>query len=346
MTATTTHLGTRAPAHTAALRWKRARGLAWVTWRQQRTAYVTTAAVLGGLAVLLLVNGLAMHSNYRDVGLSSCGALDENRCQVPLGLFEANYQSWAQYIPRFVIFVPGLLAAFVAAPLIAREVESGTYRFAWTQSRSRSSWLAAKVVLVLVPIALAAVGFSALFAWWFAPFTPLMGRMSIGQAYEVSGTVFAARTAFGLALGLLFGAVLRRVVAAMAVTLALWVATVWVSMVYLRPVIEHPLDLPAHSSLITRGGWTVSEYFRGPSGAHLANKGAAFAHLYAQAQHDGVNDSTTFIAWLTRHGYLQYVTYQPEQRFWHFQLIESGGYLTVTLVIIATLFWWIRKHID
>lgn len=339
---TATAAGGPAPA---SLRWTRARGLGWMIWRQQRTAYAATAGVLGALAVLLVINGLAMRSEYTHVGLAGCGPFDGPRCQVPLALFAQHYGGWSVYVPRFLLFLPGLLAAFVAGPLIAREFESGTYRFAWTQARSRTGWLAAKVVLVLVPLTAAALGFSALFGWWFRPFQPLMGRLSSGQAYEVSGLVFGARVAFGLALGLLVGAVVRRVVAAMALTLAVWVATTWTTIVYLRPMIEAPLDVPASSSLITRDGWTISEYFRGAAGQRLANKGEAISALYTRAEHDGVHDSSTFLAWLARHGYTHYTIYQPGNRFWHFQLFESGGYLAVTLLLIAALFWWIRHRV-
>ena len=31
------------------------------------------------------------------------------------------------------MLLPGLLGVFVGAPVVARELESGTYRFAWTQ---------------------------------------------------------------------------------------------------------------------------------------------------------------------------------------------------------------------
>jgi ABC-2 family transporter protein len=333
------------PLSIGSAQWTRARGLGWMTWRQHRTAYLATATIFAAIALTLLINGLAMRANYRHLGLPACGPVGNGQCQIARGLFEQNYGQWAAYIPRFLLFLPGLLAAFVAAPLIAREIESGTYQFAWTQSRSRTSWLAAKVVLIIVPITAVAAGLSALFTWWFAPFEPLLGRMSAGQAYEVSGLVFALRTAFGLALGLFAGAVLRRVVAAMAVTLAAWVATTWLTIAHLRPLIERPLDLPASSPLITRGGWTTSEYFRGPGGAHLPNKGNAFSRVYAQAQQDGVTDSHTFTAWMTRHSYLPYVTYQPEERFWHFQLVETAGYLAVTLVLVAGLFWWVRKRI-
>lgn len=331
------------PVATWPLRWARARGLAWMTWRLQRTTYITTATVFGVLAVVLLVNGLAMHGDYTAAGLASCGPLGSARCQVPLGLFEGNYQSWAMYVPRAVMFIPGLLAAFAGAPLIAREIESGTYRFAWTQARTRTSWLAAKVILVIAPITAAALAFSVLFGWWFSPFEPLMGRMASGQAYEVSGTVFGARMAFGIALGLLAGTLVRRVVPAMAITLAAWVATTWITIVYLRPAIERPLDVPSDSSLITRGGWAISDYFRGPSGAHIGAKGNAIGALYARAKRDGVTSDKTFLTWLARHGYVHYATFQPESRFWHFQLIETSGYLAVTIALASVLFWQVRR---
>jgi hypothetical protein len=316
-----------------------------MTWRQHRTAYLATAATFCGLAALLVVNGLAMRADYAASGLTSCGALDSAGCEVPLAVFQQHFGGWALYIPRFGMFVPGLLAAFVAAPLIARELESGTYRFAWTQARSRTSWLTAKTALVIVPITLAALAFSALVGWWFDPFQPLMGRMSSGQAYELSGTVFAARVAFGLALGLFLGAVVHRVVAAMALTLAAWVASTWLDIVHLRPAIRAPLDLPAGSSLITRSGWTISEYFRAPDGVHIANKGTALSALYNRATHDGVHDSGTFLAWLSRHGYVHHAIYQPESRFWNFQLVETAGYFAVMLALLAALFWWIRHRV-
>ena len=40
--------------------------------------------------------------------------------------------------------VPPLIGAFWGAPVVARELETGTYRLVWNQSVTRSTWLAAK----------------------------------------------------------------------------------------------------------------------------------------------------------------------------------------------------------
>jgi len=47
-----------------------------------------------------------------------------------------------------ILVVPALLGIFWGAPLVANELETGTYRLAWTQSVTRKRWLAAKLGLV------------------------------------------------------------------------------------------------------------------------------------------------------------------------------------------------------
>src|SRR3954468_7641846 len=41
--------------------------------------------------------------------------------------------------------VPALLGAFWGAPMVARELENGTYRLVWNQSVTRTRWLAMKL---------------------------------------------------------------------------------------------------------------------------------------------------------------------------------------------------------
>ncbi len=319
----------------------RIRRLSWVTWRQQRLAYLATASLFGGLALLLLLQGWQMRDYSGRLGLNVCGHLDSPACAQPLGIFEARYDTWAQYVPRLVLFIPALLGVFVAAPLVGRELENGTFRFAWTQGRTRTEWIVAKLGLIAVPLTGAAVLFSAVFTWWFAPFDPVMGRMSGGQAYEVSGVVFGARTLFALMLGALLGALVRRVVVAMALTGALWVATSWLDIVYLRPLIRTPVAVPADSSLVTRGGWTISEWLRSPQGAHIGIKSSAVADLYRQSRAEG---SASFGRWLSGHGYVHWVAYQPDSRFWSFQVTEASGYAVLSIALGLGTVWWVRHR--
>jgi hypothetical protein len=68
----------------------------------------------------------------------------------------------AKYILRNNLVVcalavlPAVAGAFVGAPLVAREIENGTERLAWTQGVTRAHWLLMKVSLVCVPLLLGA----------------------------------------------------------------------------------------------------------------------------------------------------------------------------------------------
>ena len=46
--------------------------------------------------------------------------------------------------------VPAVVGAFWGAPLVARELEAGTHRLAWTQSVTRGRWLATRLGLTLL----------------------------------------------------------------------------------------------------------------------------------------------------------------------------------------------------
>src|SRR5205807_5987504 len=66
--------------------------------------------------------------------------------------------------------VPALIGAFVGAPVLARELETGTFRYAWTQGFGRWRWTLAKLVPLAVAVAAAAGALSVLFSWYYQPF--------------------------------------------------------------------------------------------------------------------------------------------------------------------------------
>ena len=108
---------------------------------------------------------------------------------------------------------------FWGAPLVARELESGTYRLAWTQSVTRRRWLSTRVALVGVA-ALAVAGVASwLVSWWFAPLDAVnMNRFDPG-IFTARGIVAIGYAAFAFALGVAAGALTRRTLPAMAATL-------------------------------------------------------------------------------------------------------------------------------
>ena len=44
------------------------------------------------------------------------------------------------------------------------------------------------------------------------------------------------------------------------------------------------------------------------------------------------------------HGYTQITTYQPASRFWTFQWIEGGWLLALSLLLMATTVWRVRRR--
>ena len=331
MTATTatTRTGSNPP---------RLHGLPWVTWRQHRFALAGAVVVLGGFGILMLINGVAMHSDYASLGLNTCRRFSDPACDTPLRIFQQNYQNWAQQLPQFLTFLPGLLGVFVGAPVVARELESGTFRFAWTQGRNRVQWITTKLVLLGVTLTVLALAFSALFSWWYGPFGTLLGRMGSGGAYEVTGIVFAARTLFGFMLGALLGTLIRRTVPAMAATAAGWLAVTWPSVVYLRPLIQSPIN-SLDSNQIGRDAWVTSSWVQDAAGHHLAP-----GRVFDQARATGVDSPAGFQTWMSQHHYTTWISYQPESRFWHFQIVEASAYVTLALLLGGATIWWLHRR--
>jgi hypothetical protein len=301
-------------------------------------------ALLAGVTIFMIVEGLHMHADYGKLGLATCGDLNGRACQVPLTIFEQRYETLAMYLPRVLEFLPGLLGMFIGAPLVARELESGTFRFAWTQGSNRVRWLVVKLA-ILGPLLFAlAAAFSAVFSWWFGPFDQIMGRMGAGQAYEISGVVFAARTLFALTLGVFVGCVLRRTIPAIVTTGVVWLAVAWPSTIYLRPLIQKPIDVPADSQLITNGGWTIHNWYQNAAGHHLSSSQLdAYIRQAQGASSTGHGDGSVGQL-LAQHGYAPWSSYEPNIRFWHFQTVEGMAYLALALLLGAASVWWIRRR--
>src|SRR5262249_56197970 len=82
----------------------------------------------------------------------------------------SSYYQTAQDMTAILQVIPVLVGVFVGAPLLARELETGTFRFAWTQGCGRLRWAVAKLVLLAIAVTAAAGAFSLLFSWYYQPY--------------------------------------------------------------------------------------------------------------------------------------------------------------------------------
>jgi ABC-type transport system involved in multi-copper enzyme maturation permease subunit len=334
------------PGNSAGLRpvpWWR---MAWVTWRQHRAALAGVAALLAALAAYLLITGLRMHHAYAAV--AACHPASSLACSNASGDFEQAYWSTAEAVAALLQALPALIGAFAAAPVLARELETGTFRFAWTQGFGRARWTLAKLVSLAVIVAAGAGAFSVLFSWYFSPFlaqgqqTPLAPTV-----FDLRGVAFAAWTLAAFAIGALASMLIRRVVPAIAATLVVWAGLAlmvggFLRQHYLAPLITHNPNLPGSP-------WIISHWYTERNGKPLSQ---ATIRQILQAYHPpahkiGRNTFQTFlnpVGYLTQHGYTYWLMYQPARRFWPFQWIEGGCLLGLSVLLITATIWLVRRR--
>ncbi len=208
--------------------------MAWVTWRQQRA---TLAGVCGLLAVMIgymLVTGLQMRSALSSLGLDTCHPLTGARCATLVQLFNNDYDVWRNDGLVLMQAVPMFVGVFAGAPLLARELETGTFRFAWTQGTGRTRWVIVKLVLIAAAVMAAAGVTSLTLSWWVAPFFARGWSLMGPNVFALTGIVFPAWTLIAFALGAFAGVAIRRTVPALAAAMAVWAGLAIVTATVLR----------------------------------------------------------------------------------------------------------------
>ena len=326
--------------------WRR---MAWVTWRQHRIALAGVAALLGALAVYLWLAGLQLHHAY--AAAAACHPASSLACANMIIDFNATYAPAATAIASLLHVVPALIGAFVGAPVLARELETGTFRYAWTLGFGRWRWTLAKLVPLAVVVAAAAGAFSLLFSWYFQPFFADGNNIPFTpELFDLRGVAFAAWTLAAFAIGALAGMLIRRVVPAIAATLAAWAGLAFATGLYLRqhyavPLLASNLNVPGSAWIIsnwwTKGGRTLSQATMNQVIHSTIQQIAPVVHSKAQKQQVIFN---TVPQYLTQHGYTQWTRYQPGSRFWPFQWIEGGWLLALSLLLIAATVWLVGRR--
>jgi hypothetical protein len=209
------------------------RGMLWVTWRPHRGLLITVAAVFCAAVAGMLVTGLRIHHDYPL--LTACHPAASAACQGLSNFF--NSTDWHQglYIHVAVQAAPVLVAMFAGPPAVAREMETRTYRYAWTQGIGRVRWTVAKLALLGSVLTVAAFAISQLLTWFYAPFMATQGLTVLTPTvFDTSGVSYAAWTLAAFCLGAFLGTLVRRTLAATAVTLAVYVGVAALTWFYLR----------------------------------------------------------------------------------------------------------------
>ena len=315
----------------------------WVAWRQQRTETLIAAVILALLAALFVPTGIDMASRYDHDGLAACAAATrDNGCQQAIGVFTARFDSLMNLLP-WLNLIPGVIGVALAAPLLL-ELESGTYRLAWTQSITRRRWLAVKLGMTVLAAALAALAMTALVTWWRTPLDHLHGRLE--NVFDFEGTCRRRLRALRARALARVGVVWRRTVPAVIAGFAGYV----VARVFVQNWLRERFASPLETTWSARSGFETPKLEKAwilelrPSdrlGHAIAPPDTAMQGC-ERAGGEGIKilDPSCLPTNLYNHA-----VYHPASRFWLFQGIETALFAGAGIALIAFAAWWIHERI-
>jgi hypothetical protein len=218
-------------------------------WRQHRGQALWTVISIAALCALMVSFGLSAehwlagyhvwlrqlaaagcpppsaHSGAFHVrSAATCAAL-KNRYPGSLQAAFASRYSFAILLSQDGLpAVFAIIGALIGAPLVAREVEQRTHLASWTQSVSRRRWYITKIATLAAGLAVAGLMVGTANAW-------LQHQLTAGDTTSTRWSWFvsinlalAGEAALAFALGVAFGALLRRTLPAIGAAVAAFAA--------------------------------------------------------------------------------------------------------------------------
>ncbi|WP_426500120.1 ABC transporter permease [Streptomyces sp. D54] len=236
-----------------------------------------------------------------------------------------------------LVLLAALIGVFVAGPLIARELESGTFRPAWAQSVSPAHWLAARLA---VPAALTVTGLTVLvvvlrwglWALRAGPDTPGL-RWHANGVFPGTGPAILGYALLAVAVGALSAVIVRRTLLSMSLTalvlgavaacLGTWRYELWPSS------FRKSTEVMGYDA----GDWPIESGMLTASGEKLY-----WQDCYEADMAQGVE------ACMRGRGGIGYFSeYHPASHYWPLQLVETGILLALAALAVFAAFRVLRR---
>ncbi|WP_369189379.1 hypothetical protein [Streptomyces sp. R08] len=236
----------------------------------------------------------------------------------------------ARAVAEFAIGWAPYLAAIFAGAVLARELERGTTRLAWTQGVSPTRWLATTLA---VPAALVVAGSTLMVLLhrllFDAHLVPVSWHWWNDETFTANGTLAIVYPLLGLAVGTLAGLLMRRAPSAIGLSIAAMGLT-RTALTYARP---HLWPWVTRTSPLNTGYDAPRNVLVGDRGAVTSGGGHVPDLCFEQAKCLKTADVT---------GY--YVQYHPASHFWPLQLVETGIALALTALVLGAAFTLLRRR--
>jgi hypothetical protein len=211
---------------------------------------------------------------------------------------------------------------FWGAPLLARELERGTHRLAWTQSVSRRRWLVTKLGGLGLAVTVAGLALGAMVSAWLTNFDGT--RYGTARFYD---TALFGVTGVAAGAWWLF---------AFAVTIVVYLVAMYV-MFDVRPAYAAPertVEEEISSISSTAPGLVSYTALLSPAGVEITG-------VAPECANEG---RETYLGCLQDAGYRSVLYYQPADRYWRFQWTEAGILVLVSVLLAGPVVYRVARR--
>lgn len=343
--------------------------------RQFRTQLLVACAGLAVASVVMAITGPNLASLY-DTAVAACKPPAD--CSLAASRFVENDALLQAVLGSLLLVVPALIGLFWGAPLIARELESGTFRLVLTQSVSRNRWFIVKLAVTGLAALTAAGLLSWIITWWFTPLDKVTMNQFAPGVFDERNIVAIGYAAFALGLGVTAGTLLRRTLPAMALALLGFIAARVAMAILVRPRLIAPVDtimsissssglgfapspagvtfvanpptipnaLVISSQVVDYAGHPTSDaslhQFLSNACPNIVSPPPPPSGITRAPANQGVFQDC--ITQLSAHFHLA-VTSQPASRYWTFQWYETAIFISFALILVGLCLWFVRRRL-
>lgn len=214
-------------------------------WRQHRGQSLWTVTTVTALCALIVGFGLSAehwlsgyHAWLRQLAAAGCppptahsGVFHVRSAATCLALkdrypgslqaaFSAHYNAAILLSQYALPAVFAIIGAIIGAPLVAREIEQRTHLVAWTQSVPRRRWYVTKIAVLAAGLGIVGLITGTANGWLQHQLIAGDTASSRWSWFVSTNVALAGEAALAFALGVAFGAVLRRTLPAVGATVA------------------------------------------------------------------------------------------------------------------------------
>jgi hypothetical protein len=223
-----------------------------------------TLTVLGGMFVIWRIAGLGISPacfQAIEAGVFSGGCEDQFRA------FQDVVGRFGQLVIVLGAFFPVVGGLLVGGPAIAREIERGTARLAWSMSPSRWRWYAHRVLPMLAFLLVVAFAVGVTLDRLMGATNPTEDLANSFTDFRMRGVLVATEAAVVAATGLAVGAVLGRSVPTFLLSLILGGLVIYGGVANLhRSVLLGEAELQVCCETFTPGELYLDSRFQLPDG--------------------------------------------------------------------------------